>query len=63
MPLDQDPDFRDTKALVLDAVRVLFGRTVAKFSPLEHQVGTTHSTWFMVNGFKESMSERWVSTQ
>ena len=54
-PLERDPDYRDTKALVLDAIRVLFGRTVVRLFPLERQIETADSTWLFINRFTESM--------
>ena len=62
-PLELDPDFRETKTMVLDAVRVLFDRSVVKFFPPELGVEINTSKWLTINGSKESMSERWASSQ
>ena len=62
-PLELDPDFRETRAMVLDAVRVLFDRSVVTFFPPEHGGEVNASMWLTINGFKESMSDRWASSQ
>ena len=62
-PLELDPGIRESKTLVLDAVRVLFDRSVAKFSSPELGGDAFSNIWLTVNGFKESMSERRASSQ
>ena len=57
-PLELDPYFRESKALVLDAARALFDRSVVKFFPPEHGGDAYSNLWLTVNGFKESMSEK-----
>ena len=58
-----DPEFTEAKALVLEAVQVLFDKTVIRFFPPEHGGEAFAHSWIPISGFKESMSETWASSQ